>query len=73
MNRTMSLVAGIVLLGLGGFVLLRGANFTTRENVVKVGDMQITAKEKQTVPPWTGGIAVVAGLVLVVAGAQKRS
>jgi hypothetical protein len=73
MNRSMSLVAGLVLLGLGGFVLLRGANFTTRENVVKLGDVQITAKEKQTVPPWAGGIAVAAGVLLLAAGAKKRA
>jgi hypothetical protein len=69
----MSVAAGLVLLGLGAFVLVRGANFTTRENVVKLGDVQLTAKEKQAVPPWAGGIAVAAGVLLLAAGAKKRA
>ena len=73
MNRTMSMVAGIVLLGLGGFVLLRGANFTTRRDVLEVGDVKITASESRTIPPWAGGVALVAGLALVAVGVQKRA
>lgn len=69
----MSVAAGLLLLGLGAFVLVRGANFTTRENVVKLGDVQLTAKEKQVVPPWAGGIAVAAGVLLLAAGAKKRA
>lgn len=73
MNRTMSMVAGIVLLGLGGFVLLRGANVTTRRDVLEVGDVKLTASESRTIPPWAGGIALVAGLSLVAVGVQKRA
>lgn len=73
MNRSMSLVAGLVLLGLGGFVLLRGANFSTRRDVLEVGDVKLTASESRSIPPWVGGVALVAGLALVVVGAQKRT
>ncbi len=73
MNRTVSLVAGLLLLGLGGFVILRGANVTTRRDVVEVGDVKLTASEQRTIPPWAGGVAVAAGLALVVAGARKRA
>lgn len=73
MNRTMSMVAGIVLLGLGGFVLLRGANVTTRRDVVEVGDVKLTASESRSIPPWAGGVALVAGLALVAVGVQKRA
>ncbi|HOX19552.1 MAG TPA: hypothetical protein PLI70_01370 [Gemmatimonadales bacterium] len=73
MNRTMSMVAGIVLLGLGGFVLLRGANLTTRRDVLEVGDVKLTASESRSIPPWAGGVALVAGLALVAVGVQKRA
>ncbi len=66
------ILAGIVLLGLGAFVLLRGGSFTSRRDVLKVGDVKITADEQQTIPPWLGGVAVVAGVVLIAAGARKR-
>ena len=66
------ILAGIVLLGLGAFVLLRGGSFTSRRDVLKVGDVKITADEQQTIPPWLGGVALVAGVVLIAAGARKR-
>lgn len=73
MNRSASLVAGLLLLAAGGFVLLRGANLTTRRDVVEVGDLKITASEKQSVPPWAAGVAVAAGLALVVVGVRKSA
>lgn len=73
MNRTVSLVAGAVLIGLGAFVLLRGADFTTRRDVLNVGDVKISADEKQSIPPWAAGVAVVGGVVLLAAGARKRA
>lgn len=67
------IIAGIVLLGLGAFVLLRGASFTTRRDVVRMGDMKITADQQQSIPPWVGGAALVAGLALIVVGTRKRA
>ena len=67
------LIAGIVLIGLGAFVLLRGASFTSRRDVLKVGDVQLTASERQTIPPWVGGAAVVLGVGLIVAGTRIRA
>ena len=73
MNRTMSVVAGVVLVGLGAFVLVQGADFTTRRDVMKMGDIKITADEKQSIPPWAAGVAVAGGVVLLAAGARKRA
>ena len=66
-------LAGIVVFGLGTFVLLRGASFTSKRDVLQVGDVKITANEQQSVPPWLGGVAMVAGVVLIVVGARKPS
>jgi len=68
-----SLIAGIVLLVLGAFVLLRGASFTSRRDVLKVGDVKVTADEKQSIPPWVGWAAVVAGVVIIGVGARQRA
>lgn len=67
------IIAGIVLLGLGAFVLLRGASFTSRRDVLKVGDVKITADEQQSIPPWVGGAAMLVGVALIVAGTRKRA
>ena len=66
------LIAGLVIFGLGAFVLLRGASFTSRRDVLKVGDLQISADQRQSVPPWLGGAAMVVGVALVVAGTRRR-
>jgi hypothetical protein len=68
-----SLIAGIVLLVVGAFILVRGGSFTTRENVLSVGDLQVSAEERQTIPGWVGAGALVAGVVVIVAGMRKRS
>lgn len=67
------LIAGLVILALGAFVLLRGASFTTRHDMVSMGDLRITADEQQSIPPWLGGAAVAVGAVLIVAGLRKRA
>jgi hypothetical protein len=67
------IVVGIVIVGLGAFVLLRGASFTSRRDVLKVGDVKITADERQSIPPWVGAVAVLAGLAIVAGSSLKRT
>jgi len=67
------IVAGIVLLGLGAFLLVRGGTFTSRKDVLKVGDVKITANERQSIPPWVGGMALLVGAGLLVAGVRQRA
>lgn len=66
-------IAGIVVAVLGLFVLLRGASFTTQEDVVSLGDVSLTAESRETIPPWVGGGALVAGVAMVVVGLRRRS
>ena len=67
------LIAGLVLFSLGAFVLIRGASFTTKREVLKVGDVQVSADQRQSIPPWVGGLAMVAGVALVFAGTRRRA
>lgn len=62
---------GMALLVVGGFVLARGATFTTRRTMFEVGDWKARVSEHRAVPPWAGGLLVVAGVVLIV-GAMRR-
>lgn len=67
MNRTL----GIVLIALG-FVGLAwgGFNYTTREKVVDIGPIHATREKTHNIPlpPIAGAIALVGGVVLLVAG-----
>lgn len=66
-------IAGIVLIAVGTFVLVRGLSFTSQKSVIKVGDFKASVEERREVPAWAGGLAVAGGLVLLVAGSRRRS
>lgn len=65
-------IIGVVLVIAGVIVLaMRGFSYTKDRDAVKVGPLEVAAEQKGFVPPIVGGIAIVAGLVLVVAGRRK--
>lgn len=67
-------VAGFILILAGILMLIfRSFSFTKEKKLVDVGPVEINKKEKETVgwPVYAGGIAVLAGVVLVVAGKKK--
>jgi len=65
---------GIVLIILGVVALIfQGITYTTHKDVINVGPIHATAEQKKTIPlpPVLGGIALVGGIVLLVAGSKK--
>jgi hypothetical protein len=62
----------LILVGIVGFAL-GGFSFTQKEKVLDVGPVEATAEEKERVPipPILAGLALVGGIVLVVAGARR--
>ncbi|HMH56575.1 MAG TPA: hypothetical protein VK535_09990 [Gemmatimonadales bacterium] len=70
--RPLTLV-GILLLALGAFILFRGMTYKSRDQVLKVGDLKASVEEKHAVPTWAGGLAIVAGVVLIAGGMKKRA
>jgi hypothetical protein len=62
----------LVVIGVAGFAM-GGFSFTKKEKVLDVGPIEATADDKKTVgiPPLLAGIALVSGVVLVVAGARR--
>ena len=61
------IVAGVIALAYGGF------SYTKDTTAVKLGPMELTVKEKETinVPIWAGALAVLAGGVLLVTGGKR--
>jgi uncharacterized membrane protein HdeD (DUF308 family) len=69
-------IVGIVLIILGVLALVyQGIHYTTREKILDIGSIKITADEKRTIPlpPIVGGVALVAGIVMVVLDRKKTS
>lgn len=61
------ILAGVVALSVGGF------SFTTRDKVAEVGPVQVTTERQRSVPlsPILSGLAIAAGVVLIVASSRK--
>jgi hypothetical protein len=71
--KTYTLI-GIILIVIGIIAFVyQGITYTTREKVVDIGPIQVSADKTKTIPlpPIVGGIALVGGIVLVVAGSRK--
>jgi hypothetical protein len=69
-------IAGIVLVVLGALALAyQGITYTKREKIVDIGPIHATADTQKTIPlpPILGGIALIGGVVLLVAGAKRTA
>lgn len=65
---------GIILIIAGILMLVfTNVSFTTEEKVVDLGPLEINKKEKKMVdwPSYAGGIAVVSGIVVLLASKRK--
>jgi len=69
-------IIGIVLIVVGILMLVLGnISFTKKEKVADVGPVEINKKEKKTIawPNYAGGIAVLAGAIVLIAGNKKEN
>ena len=64
---------GIILVVLGAFVIFRGMSYSSKDEVLKVGDVKASVESKKAVPTWAGGVAIVAGIVLLASGMKRRA
>jgi len=65
---------GIILIVIGIAALAyQGITYTTREKVVDIGPIHMTADKTNTIPlpPILGGLALVGGIVLLVMGNKR--
>jgi hypothetical protein len=74
MKRTS--VAGILLVVLGALALAyQGITYTHQEKVLDIGSIHATVDEQKHIPlpPIVGGLALVAGIALLVAGTRQKT
>ena len=67
-------VVGILLIAVGvAAFVFQGISYTTREKVVDIGHLHMSADKTRTIPvgPIVGGAALVSGIVLLVLGLKK--
>ncbi|MDE2261847.1 MAG: hypothetical protein KGL45_04930 [Gammaproteobacteria bacterium] len=68
-----SLIAGLVLIAAGVFLILRPPHYSSEQSVFKLGDLEAKMQQERTLPGWVGGVVLGAGVVLLGAGLAKRT
>jgi len=69
-----SSIVGILLIVFGILALAyQGITYTTQKKVLDIGPIQATKEEHRTIPlpPIVGGIAMVGGIALLIAGSKN--
>ena len=64
-------ISGAALIVIGLWLMIRPPSYSREESVFKVGDIEAKMRQEHPVPGWVGGLALGAGLVLVVVGFRK--
>jgi uncharacterized membrane protein HdeD (DUF308 family) len=70
-DRKMAAGLGIMLIVVGLIALAyQGISYTTHKKVLDIGPIQATTTEHKTIPlpPILGGVAVIAGVILLASG-----
>jgi UDP-N-acetylmuramyl pentapeptide phosphotransferase/UDP-N-acetylglucosamine-1-phosphate transferase len=68
-------ILGIVLIAFGIIALAyQGITYTKHSEVLKIGDLKVETTEREHIPlpPILGGLAVVAGVVLILVDKRGR-
>jgi uncharacterized membrane protein YidH (DUF202 family) len=62
----------LIAIGLVGLIW-GGVTWTQREEVLDIGPVEVTREERETlpIPPIVGGICIVAGVLILVAGGRR--
>ena len=74
-SKSITLVGiALILLGIVAFTY-RGGSDMSREKVIDIGSIQATADNQKAIlmSPLLGGLMLVGGIVLIVAGSKKSS
>lgn len=69
-------IAGIILIILGVVGLVYGGiTYTRRRDTVSIGPITATVNQRETFPisPIAGGLALAAGIGLLIAGSRRRT
>jgi hypothetical protein len=64
-------IVGAILIAGGLFILIKSPSYSSDKSVFKIGDVEAKVSQEHAIPPWAGGAALAAGVVLIVVGARK--
>jgi hypothetical protein len=70
MMRVLQILGAILILG-GLFILIKSPSYSSDKSLLKIGSVEAKVSQQHAIPPWAGGAAVVAGVLLLVVGGRK--
>ena len=68
-------LVGIILIVLGVLALVyQGIQYTSKEKILDIGSIKLSADTKKTIPlpPIVGGVAIAAGIALILVERRKK-
>jgi hypothetical protein len=68
--RVLQILGALLILG-GFFILIKAPAYSSEKSVFKIGDVEAKVSQQHAIPPWLGGAAIAAGVILIVTGARK--
>lgn len=67
-----SLIAGLVLIAAGIFLILRPPHYAAEQSVFKVGGFEARMQQDRPLPEWVGGVVLGVGIGLLGVALVKR-
>jgi TRAP-type C4-dicarboxylate transport system permease small subunit len=68
----LSAIVGVLLIVFGIAVFALGLRYSHQETVIDVGDFHAKVTERDQIPNWVGGVAIVVGGVLLLGARRAR-
>ena len=65
-------IMGALLIAAGLYILIKSPSYSSDKSLFKVGQVEAKVQTDRQIPPWAGGAALAAGVVLVAAGIRRR-
>ena len=65
-------IVGAILIAAGLFMIVKPPSYSREESVFKLGELEAKVQQQHKVPGWVGGVALGAGLVMVVVGFRRK-
>jgi drug/metabolite transporter (DMT)-like permease len=69
--RAVQIIGVLLILG-GIFIFVKSPTYSSDKSVFKVGPVEAKVQQEHEIPTWVGGVALAAGVVLVLGGLRRK-
>ncbi len=66
-------LVGVILIAAGGFLLWKRPTYSTRRDVVEIGEFKASVKQEEGIPLWIGGALLGAGVICLLVPGRRSS